>query len=330
MGMRRWWVAVAWWMTACSGDDVGVADGSTTASGSGPTSSSGPEPTSSSSAATEATSNVEATSLDTTVGTSSGSSSSTGDASASSESGVETMSSDEESSSTGDGEPMLPSCPPLLLPLPTCQSDWGEDCNPLQQDCPAGQKCGFNEGDLVDWWNLEATCLNVGGAQAVGEPCSYSGGYYIGDDDCVADAWCNNVDADTLVGECVEFCLCDSPCDTPGTFCQQSGFPPYCGYMCNPLLGDDACEQGWYCAPEIGSTYYDSPGFFTCKPDYDPPDESWGDPCKNGTSALFDVPGCTQLCSTDGTYPCPGDAMCTGMETLYPACIPDLGACLPA
>ncbi|HWB75490.1 MAG TPA: hypothetical protein VG755_11060, partial [Nannocystaceae bacterium] len=234
MAMQRWWVAVAWWMAACSGDDVGVVGDSTTGmTGAGTSSSTGTESTS--------TAGSETTTIDTTsVDASTGTSSSTSDASTSSSTGVDPSSTDEGSSSTGDEPVMLPSCPPLLLPPPSCQSDWGEDCNPLEQDCPAGQKCGFNEGDLVSWWNLEATCLNVGGAQAVGEPCSYSGGYYIGDDDCVADAWCNNVDADTLIGECVEFCLCASPCDTPGTFCQQSGFPPYCGYMCNPLLGDDA------------------------------------------------------------------------------------------
>ncbi|HWB73703.1 MAG TPA: hypothetical protein VG755_02085, partial [Nannocystaceae bacterium] len=71
------------------------------------------------------------------------------------------------------------------------------------------------------------------------------------------------------------------------------------------------------------------PGMFTCKPDYDPPDESWGEFCKNGSSVLYETPGCSQLCSTDGTYPCPDGSTCVGMETLYPACIPDLGACLP-
>ena len=68
---------------------------------------------------------------------------------------------------------------------------------------------------------------------------------------------------------------------------------------------------------------------FTCKPQYDSPGFPQGMHCPNGTSTVFEAPGCTQLCTIDGMYPCTQGTVCEDMETLNPTCIPQIGACLP-
>lgn len=204
-------------------------------------------------------------------------------------------------------------------------------CNPYTQDCAEGSKCAFNDGDLVDWFFLEETCLPIVGDGAAGEPCSYADGFYLGPDDCGPDAWCNNVDYATMIGECVARCSCDSACEAPGSICQHSGYAPYCGYLCDPLLADAACPEGWYCRPEIGSQTADSAGAFTCKPQYDIPtrvgEPSW---CPAGWTRMGS-PECVQLCSPDGEFSCDDGFVCNQLEdSPLGFCPIEIGRCDPA
>jgi len=242
--------------------------------------------------------------------------------------------SDDSGSSSDTGASLWePTCPPPggAAGVAACFNWWGDACDPLVQDCAAGQKCGFNESDAFEWWSLAAACMPVVGSQTVGEPCSYAGGFYVGADDCDAGSWCNNVDYATMIGECVELCTCGEACATEGSFCQQSGLPPYCGYTCNPLLGDDACKEGWHCQPEIGSVTEWAIGPFTCKPDYSIPGEVGpGGWCPNGFTGLAPAWDCVQLCSTDGAVPCPAGFQCNDLPEVGVAYCPALlGRCDP-
>lgn len=242
----------------------------------------------------------------------------TGDASGSSGGGEGSSGTETDGPSSG----WEPTCPGDFGPWGCESPDHGDACNAYVQDCPGGSKCGFNEGDLLEWFNLEETCLPIIGAQTVGQPCSYSDGFYEGADDCDANSWCNNVDVDTMIGECVEFCRCGEFCGTEGSWCQQTGYAPYCGYLCNPLLDDDACPAGWYCQPEIGSQTEYSTGFYTCKPQYAVSPTTT--PCPNGTSSFGD--GCVELCSPDGAFPCDDGGPCTELEPVS-TCPSPVGRC---
>jgi hypothetical protein len=251
----------------------------------------------------------------------------TGTSGPSSTTGTGTSSGSGESSGTeteGPGSGWQPTCPGDFGPWGCESPDHGDACNAYTQDCPGGSKCGFNEGEMYEWFNLEETCLPIVGAQTVGQPCSYADGFYEGADDCDANSWCNNVDYDTMIGECVEFCRCDEFCGTEGSWCQQTGYAPYCGYLCNPLLDDDACPAGWHCLPEAGSQTPWSTGFFTCKPQYATPSEG-GNLCPNGFTVL-DEGGCVELCSPDGEFPCDDGGPCTELEPVN-TCPASVGYC---
>lgn len=254
-----------------------------------------------------------------------------GSSEASSGTSTESTTSDgSDSSTTGgvDGEWMTTCAHPFGGPV--CMNpNTAAACNPYTQDCPDGSKCAFNDGDLLEWFSLEETCLPLVGDKAVGEPCSYADGFYLGADDCGPDSWCNNVDYETMIGECVEQCSCDSACSVPGAICQQSGYASYCGYMCDPLLAEAACPEGWFCLPEIGSVTQDSAGAFTCKPQYATP-EAPGVTCPPGWSTIESLE-CTQLCSPDGEFPCDDGFVCNQLEdSPIGFCPVEIGRCDPA
>lgn len=271
-------------------------------------------------------------SANTTMETSGSDSSSSGVGESSSETGdIATGSSDDgattsTSTETGDAPIEFPTCDGFLGVGP-CESGWLEDeCNPYTQDCGEGSKCGFNQADFAtDTFLLHAICLPQVGNKAIGEACSYEGGFYVGADDCGPDSWCNNVNHDTMIGECVEQCVCGEMCQTPGTSCQGSGYAPYCGYNCNPLLGDAACPDDWACWPEIGSVTANSAGVFTCKPRYYALPSAPEPACPVGWLVLDGFP-CEQLC--DPADPVCGEGLeCQPLESAGLTCPAVLGAC---
>jgi hypothetical protein len=319
------WVSIAIVLAACSGDGGAASPSSVDTSGSGP------------SLPAESTGAGDSTGPvgdDTSGSTAGGSGSSSSGAQTGSTSGDATTGDESESSGsdTGASQDWVPTCPPPGGgALGQCYiPPGGDECNPFLQDCDPGSKCGFNQGEGTAWFFLAGTCMPVVGQQTVGEPCSYTGGFYFGEDNCDDQSWCNNVDYATMIGECVELCICGDTCDTPGSFCQHSGYPAFCGYLCDPLLGDDACKEGWLCQPEIGSVTQWSAGMFTCKPNYAIPSEAdpGPQPCPNGW-VMHQVTGeCVELCATNGEQPCPAGFACEAHDVLG-TCIQDFGFCEP-
>lgn len=318
-------------LAACSGDGGGASSSSAETSGSGP-----PLPSESTGAGDSTGPGGDDTSGSTAAGsTAAGSESSSSGSETGSSSGDATTGDESESSGsdTGASQDWVPTCPPPadagglgLCDIPP----GGDECNPFLQDCAAGSKCGFNQGEGSAWFFLAGTCMPVVGQQTVGEPCSYTGGFYFGEDNCDDQSWCNNVDYATMIGECVELCTCGDTCDTPGSFCQHSGYPAFCGYLCDPVLGDDACKEGWLCQPEIGSVTEWSAGMFTCKPDYSIPSEvdPGPQPCPNGWVMHQVTHNCVELCTTNGEHPCPAGFACEPHDVLG-TCIQDFGFCEP-
>lgn len=319
MAIRRCGWSIAVWLCGCSVTD---AASPATESSSGPTTSS----TGSSGSPSASTSSDGAPTSSTS--SSSGADSSTSHADTSS------GSSEGGSSTTGasmqdiDGfDEWTPTC---LGPTGQnqCQSAGLPDddlCDPYAQDCGPGSKCGFNDNPNPNGLRLRTECLAVG-TKTVGEPCSYTLGLYEGADECDADGWCNNVDPATGVGVCVGYCDCGLPCPGgSGMICDGDGFAtnaPFCTARCNPLLGDDACPQGWHCQPVPTSQSQGWAGLYLCLADYMSP------PCPNGwTTNESNV--CQQLCSTDGVYPCDDGAPCTAFEHFTTPCPPLLGLCPP-
>ena len=144
------------------------------------------------------------------------------------------------------------------------------ECDIYAQDCPAGQKCA--------WWGesiWDATkCVEVTGDKVPGEACTPVGGPTSGIDDCVAGAWCWNVDS-MNIGTCVALCTGSEEALTcpPGFVCLTSRLIAICYETCDPLLQD--CERDdALCLPD------DFEGFAYCSRDGGGLAGVANDPCK--------------------------------------------------
>jgi hypothetical protein len=129
------------------------------------------------------------------------------------------------------------------------------DCDPWVQDCPSGEKCVAYSTTGSNW---DANrCVAITGEGQQGDSCTYSG---TADsiDDCGADSFCWNVDAEG-VGVCTAFCegTVDDPVCGPDQGCTvaNDGSINLCLQSCDPLLQD--CEEGSVC-------FYDFGGDFVC------------------------------------------------------------------
>ncbi len=195
----------------------------------------------------------------TTMGTGDGLASTTGEGS-----------SDDSASSDVDTGPADDTTgrPPNMF---VCSASEGVgDCNPIEQDCPAGQRC-VPVGDGT--WTT-TMCFDVAdNPRQAGETCNETAGVTAGLDDCDRGLMCWSSDPqDPAV--CRPLCDCteDGPACDGGDFCNISngGVLPLCTPACDPILQN--CPSGDGC-------YFDDPGF-SCSQDASSGRGDMGDPCE--------------------------------------------------
>jgi hypothetical protein len=120
-------------------------------------------------------------------------------------------------------------------------------CDPIDQDCPAGEKC-VAYASTGGGWDAHK-CVPVMGDQGPGEPCTY-GGSIEATDDCDETGSCwdaVNVDGE-LIGTCRPFCSGSyhDPICPEGRQCAITGGGlAFCIPTCDPVAQD--CDPGQAC-----------------------------------------------------------------------------------
>jgi len=157
-------------------------------------------------------------------------------------------------SSTGDDDGDTASSSTITTGDPMSVSQ----CDPWLQDCADGQKCvAYTKTD--ENWDANK-CVPVLGDGQIGDPCKYDG-KVLSTDDCGADSWCWNVNADGI-GVCTGFCAGapESPvCDVGlGCWIDNESSINMCLLRCDPLAQDCPDSNDW-------CFYNYMSGGFTCK-----------------------------------------------------------------
>ncbi|MBC8074201.1 MAG: hypothetical protein IAG13_38130 [Deltaproteobacteria bacterium] len=216
-----------------------------------------------------------------------------------------------------------------------------EECDSFAQNCPADEKCTPWANDGGGSWNATRCSPLSDAPVALGGACTVEGSGVSGVDNCEVGSMCWGVDADTLMGECVELCSCtpETPvCNTPNTACviTNQGALALCLGVCNPL-DPEACEDGSGCFA-VGELFH-------CAADASGSEGAPGDPCAfvnacdpgSFCAGAALVPGCagsvgccSAFCSVEA-----GDGCLAGQECLPwfaegqapDDCLGELGAC---
>jgi hypothetical protein len=204
-------------------------------------------------------------------------------------------------------------------------------CDPWLQDCPADEKCTWEQVDGV----AQTRCVPVEpDAKLPGEPCMVFGDPNSGYDDCVLGAMCHHLDARNQ-GMCIALCggsPVEPTCVQGDAVCQVCpDCPSLCVPLCDPLAQD--CAEGFACMPVSGS--------FACQPDDQVGKGKLGDPCEYAFQCqagfacidALSVPGCegvaccSPFCSTNQPY-CPQGMSCVPwFNDLAPQPLANLGVC---
>ena len=171
-------------------------------------------------------------------------------------------------------------------------------CDPLNQDCPEGEKCVPYASTGGNWDSSK--CVPIMGDQMTDEPCTYAG-LVEATDDCDGSGMCWNlmeVD-DGYVGTCRPFCMgtWDAPTCPEGDKCLISGDGTIvlCVDLCDPLLQD--CNEGLGC--------YFNGNDFECAPETQ--DIEPGQPC-----GFLNDCATPQMCVDQSYIPgCEGASCCT-------------------
>lgn len=214
------------------------------------------------------------------------------------------------------------------------------ECDPIAQDCPAGEKCAPWASDGSSSWNATRCVPVAPDPGAPGDPCTVEGSGVSGLDDCELGALCFGVD-DNGMGTCIEMCsgTLDNPtCDTPATTCiiTNQGALTLCQPLCNPLADECAPDEGCYLAGD----------FTVCAPDASGRMGGTGSPCEyinacddgHACAAAESVPGCagatgccTPFCTVGDDSACMAGQTCA---PVYPKgeapleCVAELGMCM--
>jgi hypothetical protein len=222
------------------------------------------------------------------------------------------------------------------------------ECDIWAQDCMQGEKCMPWANDGAGSWNAtRCSPLDRNPAQP-GDPCMVEGSGVSGIDDCDISTMCWDVDPETNMGTCVQFCSgseANPVCEDPTTSCviANEGVLILCLPGCDPLVQD--CMEGNACYPSNDT--------FVCGPDASQDQGVYADPCEFVNvcdPGLFCanaelVPDCasTSCCSPycdtsdpDASAACPGSA--AGQECVpwfeegqVPPGFENVGACgIPA
>jgi hypothetical protein len=200
-----------------------------------------------------------------------------------------------------------------------------EDCSQLEQDCPRGSKCMPYADDGGNFANATRCVPIVPDPNAPGEPCTVVGSPLSGEDDCDGRSMCWHVDADTLQGICLPFCMGTEDEPTCSGACEECKIPfgsgPFvCRSPCDPLLGD--------CLPGYGCYFIDD--VLGCWPDMSSEGVGIGSPCEFRN----DCPSGSMCWRAAGVPGCPAGGGCcvpfctVGDVETCPALVPGT-SCMP-
>ncbi|MCA9706761.1 MAG: hypothetical protein KDK70_12995 [Myxococcales bacterium] len=155
-----------------------------------------------------------------------------------------------------------------------CQPDGGFpifECDPLAQDCAAGEKCMPWANDGSPGWNATRCSPFSDRPDGLGEPCTVEGNAVSGIDSCGPGLMCWHVDPSTNQGECIAMCTGnegDLQCAEAGTHCavHNNGALFLCLPDCDPLAPacdeDEVCLPGplepWSCVPGLSPPIADA------------------------------------------------------------------------
>jgi hypothetical protein len=206
------------------------------------------------------------------------------------------------------------------------------ECDPYQQDCPAGEKCLPYDPDATGVWDSTRCAPVIAAPAQLGEPCTMSAGSAMGGEDtCDVGLVCWDLVGNQ--GTCAEMCGCGdaSPtCETEGNLCAvlNGGAVGVCRSTCHPA-DPDGCGPDQVCV-------FASTGFFQCLNALD--NAALGEPCdaSNGcapglaclSSASCTSAGCCHaFCDVGDPASC--DATC---DPVFPSgapheCYDTLGVC---
>jgi hypothetical protein len=146
------------------------------------------------------------------------------------------------------------------------------ECDTWSQDCPAGEKCTVWANDGGGSWNSTKCEPVAPDPDRVDEPCTVVGNGVSGIDSCELGSMCWNVDPETSLGLCVEFCggsEANPTCSNPTYHCIGRE-PVLCMPSCCPL--EQSCGSYEGCYPSLDT--------FGCIPDAGGEHGSFGEPCE--------------------------------------------------
>ena len=213
-----------------------------------------------------------------------------------------------------------------------CEGLVGRDqrlCDPVAQDCDAGEKCRAVFYPRADGGEDAGTmCVPDGSVPEIGS-CMRTDGV-AGDDDCAAGTYCAYFGLPRSTPQerrCLSFCAADGDCDT-GEVClglATTTLEGVCTPTCDPF-GDD-CAVGTHCSP-LGSNHVGMMGSAlvcnfigtggqgdTCVS---------AEACQAGMACPALDGGATRECRNmcNATHACPGGGACTDYDG-----VADVGFC---
>ena len=149
------------------------------------------------------------------------------------------------------------------------------ECDIWAQDCMEGEKCMPWANDGAGSWNATRCSPLDRNPSQPGDPCEVEGSGVSGIDNCDISTMCWDVDPETNMGTCVEFCSgseANPVCEDPTTKCviANEGVLILCLPGCDPLLQD--CLEGNACYPSSDT--------FVCGPDASLEMGVYGDGCE--------------------------------------------------
>ena len=216
----------------------------------------------------------------------------------------------------GDGDGDSQFVPTSDMPSVNMCDIWNPD------DCPDGEKCTAY-ATMGSSWDANKCVMIMGNGQP-GDDCMATDGSGVsGNDDCDKGSMCWDIDGDTMLGYCVDFCTgsANNPMCTGDSLCAiyNNGVLPLCLATCDPLSGGGDC-------PNTDNLCISDPGGqgFVCVLDASGGMGTYGTECQYANScnqglfcaAADAVPNCqgaqgccSEFCDVNEANMCSGAAM---------------------
>lgn len=241
---------------------------------------------------------------------------------------IDPTTADSSSSSTGADGCRIGGAERCVLP----GYDGPGECDPYQQDCPAGQKCLPYDPDAQGVWDSTRCTTVVAEPAGLGERCTMTAGPATGGEDtCDHGLVCWDLVGDS--GTCAELCGCGdaSPtCETQDNVCAvlHGGAVGVCRPTCIPT-DLDTCGSNQVCV-------FTPAGIFQCLNALE--NAGVGEPCDASNAcgpglACSSSPACTTaaccvaFCDTEDPASCEGTCTAVFPSGAPHECYDALGVC---